>query len=178
MRNEDQNIEYKESWRDARKHASYPRNKNVAYAFFKAGFIESWGRGYKKIREELDKAGMPMPTIQEVDGGVMAVMKRFSMEEIIAQRSEEMPENVGSLSEECRENVGKIPGVELSKRQCSIYAMIKENPYTSAPIMAEALKVTKRTIERDLSKMQKAGIIRHEGSSYAGIWVTLEQKND
>ena len=93
-----------------RKHASYPRNKNVAYAFFKAGFIESWGRGYKKIREELDRVGMPMPVIQEMDGGVLAMMRRFSMEEIIARQSggviEQGDADVGSLSGTCREHVG------------------------------------------------------------------------
>ena len=72
-----------------RRHASYPRNKNIAYAFFKAGFIESWGRGYKKILEEFERVGMLMPTIKEVDGGVMAVIKRRSID--------------GSLSGVCRE---------------------------------------------------------------------------
>ncbi len=86
-----------------RKHASYPRNKNVAYTFFKAGFIESWGHGYKKIREELDKVGMPMPKIKEVDGGVMAIMKRFTIEEIIERRKRIESENVGNLSGTCRE---------------------------------------------------------------------------
>jgi ATP-dependent DNA helicase RecG len=28
-----------------RVHSSYPRNTNIASAFFKAGYIESWGRG-------------------------------------------------------------------------------------------------------------------------------------
>ena len=29
-------------------HSSRPRNKNIANVFFKAGFIDAWGRGYKK----------------------------------------------------------------------------------------------------------------------------------
>lgn len=69
---EDQNIEYKQSWRDDKlmlwnegrlpedftmdmflgKHPSRPYNKNVANIFFKAGFIESWGRGISKIVNE------------------------------------------------------------------------------------------------------------------------------
>ncbi len=90
-----------------RRHTSYPRNKNVAYTFFKAGFIESWGRGYKKIREELERAGMPMSVIQEVDGGVMAVM-------------------------------------------------------TDIPL---------RTIERELSALQKRGVVQHVGSPRTGSWI-------
>ena len=41
--------------------------------------------------------------------------------------------------------------------------------------MSETLSVSQRTIERDLSVMQRAGIIRHEGSDKAGIWVVLEK---
>ena len=55
--------------------------------------------------------------------------------------------------------------------------MIKENPYITAQIMAEVLTVSERTIERDLSKMQRAGIIRREGSPNTGIWVILEKKS-
>lgn len=57
-------------------HSSHPRNKNIAYAFFKAGFIESWGRGYKKIREGFEKAGLPMPKIEDVEGGIRVTFLR------------------------------------------------------------------------------------------------------
>ena len=30
-------------------HSSEPRNPNIANVFFKAGYVESWGRGYKNI---------------------------------------------------------------------------------------------------------------------------------
>lgn len=57
-------------------HSSHPRNKNIAYAFFKAGFIESWGRGYKKIREGFERAGLPIPKIEDVEGGVRVTFQR------------------------------------------------------------------------------------------------------
>ena len=44
-----------------KKHSSHPRNKNIANAFFKAGFIESWGRGYEKIRRGFENVGLPLP---------------------------------------------------------------------------------------------------------------------
>ena len=43
--------------------------------------------------------------------------------------------------------------------------------------MSEVMSVTPRTVERDLSVMQKAGIIRHEGNRRYGIWVVLEPYN-
>lgn len=51
--------------------------------------------------------------------------------------------------------------------------MIKVNPF----VTGKEMSVTQRTIERDLSVLQKAGIIRHEGRANAGVWVILEQGN-
>lgn len=51
-------------------HSSYPRNKNIANVFFKAGYIESWGRGTNKIINSCLEAGLPEPIINEEMGGV------------------------------------------------------------------------------------------------------------
>lgn len=62
MKNENQNIEYKETW--------------------------------------------PMPIVEEMDGGVLAVMKRFTIDEVIARRKGDTAETdneVGNLSGTCRE---------------------------------------------------------------------------
>ena len=143
-----------------KKHSSYPRNHNIANVFYKAGFVESWGRGYKKIAEEFDRAKMPLPIIEETGGGVMAIIQRKTMDEVIAERGS----NVGDLSE-----------TKLTARQRVIISIIQSNPAVSAKQMSVTLSVTSRTIERDLSVMQKAGIIRHEGKDNAGVWVVLEK---
>lgn len=43
---------------------------------FKAGFIDAWGRGYKKIRKGFEGAGLPMPKIESTDGGVKVTFQR------------------------------------------------------------------------------------------------------
>lgn len=121
------------------KHSSYSRNHNIANVFYKAGFVESWGRGFKKIAEEFERASLPLPMIEENGGGVMAIIQRKTIDEIIAERGGDGGVNVGDMS--------------------------------------ETISVTQRTIERDLSVLQKAGIIRHEGRVNAGVWVILEQGN-
>lgn len=45
-------------------HASYPFNPDIANAFFRAGMIESWGRGIEKILESCAVAQVPPPKIQ------------------------------------------------------------------------------------------------------------------
>ena len=51
-------------------HSSRPRNPKLANAFFRAGFIESWGRGIEKIRNAGNTKGMSMPSIQAEMGGL------------------------------------------------------------------------------------------------------------
>ena len=140
MQNESQNIEYK----------------------------ESWGRGFKKIAEEFERASLPLPTIEENGGGVMAIIQRKTIDEVIAERGGD----VGDMSEI---NVGDVSEIKLSDRQQIIVSIIRSNPTVSAKQMSETLSVTSRTIERDLAVMQKAGFIRHEGKDNAGVWVILEQ---
>ena len=156
------------------KHSSYPRNHNIANVFYKAGFVESWGRGFKKIAEEFERASLPLPTIEENGGGVMAIVQRKTIDEVIAERDGNVGVNVGDMSET---NVGNMSESELSERQLNIISMIKENPFVTGKEMSETMSVTQRTIERDLSVLQKAGIIRHEGRVNAGVWVILEQGN-
>lgn len=152
------------------KHSSYPRNHNIANVFYKAGFVESWGRGFKKIVEEFERASLPLPTIEENGGGVMAIIQRKTVDEVIAARDG----NVGNMSVT---NVGNVSVRKLSGRQRNIISMIEENPFVTAKEMSVTMSVTKRTIERNLSVLQKAGIIRHEGRVNAGVWVILEQEN-
>ena len=104
----------------------------------------------------------------------MAIIQRKTIDEVIAERGGDVGVNVGNMSET---NVGNMSECELSERQLNIISMIEENPFVTAKEMSVTMSVTKRTIERNLSVLQKAGIIRHEGRVNAGVWVILEQGN-
>lgn len=69
------------------KHASKPYNKNIADIFFKAGFIEAWGRGISKIMKGFADAGMELPTFEFSMGGLWVVMKRKVFGEVTPQVS-------------------------------------------------------------------------------------------
>ena len=167
-----------------KKHSSFPRNHNIANVFYKAGFVETWGRGFKKIKEEFERANLPMPTIEENCGGVLVAIQRKTIEDVIAERDDNINGNsdkdvgvdVGTNDPNVGINVGiKTSEAKLSDRQRIIISVIKANPFVTAKQMSETLSVTLRTIERDLSVMQKANIIRHEGSNKTGVWVVLEK---
>ncbi|NJM94641.1 MAG: hypothetical protein HC842_08250 [Cytophagales bacterium] len=48
-------------------------NPDIANVFFRAGLIESWGRGIEKITLECQKHGLPAPEIQ-YDASLMVSM--------------------------------------------------------------------------------------------------------
>ncbi len=52
------------------KHSSQPFNPDIANAFFRAGAIESWGRGIERIMSACREAGTPRPTIDYKLGGI------------------------------------------------------------------------------------------------------------
>ena len=72
-------------------------------------------------------------------------------------------------------NVGDYDGDEsetkLTERQQKILNLIKESPTITGRQMSETLSVSQRTIERDLSALQKKGVLKHEGKDNDGVWI-------
>lgn len=149
------------------KHSSKPRNRNIAATMFKAGFIDTWGRGFKKIREGFEKVGISIPKVENFCGGVRVTIERtrfLQMAHVASDVASDVVNNVVSLSQ-----------VQLTDRQHKIVNLIKENPFISAQEMSVVLSVVHRTIQRDLSTMQKMGILIREGNTSAGHWVVIQE---
>ncbi|MBR1469588.1 MAG: DeoR family transcriptional regulator, partial [Prevotella sp.] len=153
-------------------HSSRPRNRNIAYAFFKAGFIDAWGRGYKKIREGFEGAGLPLPKIESAFGGVRVTFQRNNV-------------NRGQIG--VLENTGTISSSQLSERQRKIVDRlietgqwnalenVLENVLETSATLAILFNVDSRTIRRDLNILQAKGVIRHEGPDRGGRRVVLKK---
>ena len=72
------------------------------------------------------------------------------------------------------DHVGDVSEMKLTERQQKILNIIKESPTITGKQMSETLSVSQRTIERDLSTLQKKGVLKREGKDNDGIWVVLE----
>jgi len=141
------------------KHASRPRNGQIAETFYKAGFVETWGRGYKKIQDSLQTAQLEMPVVEEDCGGILVSVQRPHV-------GNHVGDGVGS-------HVGDKKIAEVSERQRKILQILMINPQSSAQQMSVMLSVSRRTIERELAIMQQNGMIRHEGNARFGSWVVI-----
>ena len=117
------------------KHASYPRNPIIADVFFKAGLIETWGRGTIKIIEECKNAGLPEPKFEVLNGGIAVTFFR----------------NV--LSKE------KLIEKGLNKRQLIAVEYLKNNDFLTNSIYQDICKTSERTASRDLEQLTNKKIL-------------------
>ncbi len=95
------------------KHISKPRNPKMARAFYLAGFIEAWGRGYEKIFAEFDKANLERPTFKVEQGGFSVDIPR---EKFLAIRGDQKPERNGTETEKKTDQKPKRKEAETEKK--------------------------------------------------------------
>jgi ATP-dependent DNA helicase RecG len=84
-------------------HHSKSPNPVLAEACFKAGYIDTWGRGTLKIFKACEEAGLPEPQILEKDGGIeVTLFKAISKKDV----SERFRNDFGTNSEQIRNSSG------------------------------------------------------------------------
>jgi len=151
------------------RHSSKPRNRNIANTMFKAGFIDTWGRGYRKICDGFVAVGMPMPKVRNFCGGVQVTVERTKFMQTV-NGGNDVGDFVG-------EDVGGcVGGGKLSKiteRQRYIVGEMVKNPLVSARTLSERMSVSSRTVERDIQALTKARIIERRGKDFGGKWIVL-----
>ena len=91
-------------------HSSKPRNRIIANVFYKAGFIESWGRGIDKICDGFTEKGFIEPIFEHNSGGVLCTLFRKKTAELFIGNKDV---NVGATSESSQKTTQPKLGSEL-----------------------------------------------------------------
>lgn len=156
-----------------RKHPSIPFNPDIANTFFRAGYIESWGRGMLKIIQECKKVDIPEPSFIYDFHGLMVEFK--SKQALVSQANVmEDPtvyygnrqQNVGVTSVKRRGNVGKTSE--------KILALIQAAPHITIPELASEIGITSRSVERNIQKLKEEKLLKRIGSDKGGSWVIID----
>ena len=145
-----------------KQHSSRPRNRNIANAFFKAGFIDAWGRGYKKIREGFEDAGLPMPTIESVDGGVKVTFQRNNHGNNSHQAAE--------LSERLSKELSNRLSNRLSNTTINILLLIIADNKISRQQLADKIGISLTAVQKHINKLKGLNVIKRHGSANNGYW--------
>ena len=68
---------------------------------------------------------------------------------------------------------GDVSETKLTDRQQKMLNLIKVSPTITGKQMSETMSVSQRTIERDLSTLQKKGVLKREGKDNDGMWIIM-----
>lgn len=149
------------------KHYSKPYNPLIAQTFFKAGFIESWGRGFEKIKKECEQYKTPIPEIEIKTSGVMVKCNpsKIYMDLLNEMKGKNVQINV-------HKNVQINNYDKLTKIEKQILDIILENPEITQVTIASMLEITPKTVQRGISKLKENKIIERVGSNKKGYWKT------
>jgi ATP-dependent DNA helicase RecG len=148
-------------------HESIPRNALIADVCYKAGYIDSWGQGVKRMTESCAASGLGLPHIEERSGGVYVELRKVHQEDDAA--SGKRREDVGKASGKRRESVGKTAERVLS--------FCETNPMVTIPEMAKEIGVSDRSIERHISNLQDWNLLRRVGGRKEGRWEVIQNES-
>jgi predicted HTH transcriptional regulator len=145
---------------------SAKRNPIIVNALDKADYIENYSTGVRRIFE--DYIGFhKQPHFSISDNGVIVTLFNRNYDEIL---DKSVVDNV-VVNVAYEEDKKRL----LTERQKKIITLIKDNPQTTAQELSELLKVSSRTIQRDLAKLTKEGYIKHIGTDKDGDWVVINK---
>ena len=151
-------------------HESIPYNENIANAFYYAGYIETWGRGIQKICNACTDLGAATPRYELLGTGLrvhFAALKSALFEETQEQGENGLGENYGETSPKTS-----------PKTSQKILMLIRENNTISTREMAKLIGINRRNIMRNISELQKQGVLRRIGSIQNGHWEINESAID
>lgn len=132
-----------------RTHSSRPRNPLIADVCFKAGYIDSWGRGTLKILNACKEAQLPEPEIGEMDGGLLVSLfkDKYTFEQ--------------------------LRKLGLNDRQLEAIGYVKEHGSITNALYQEASNTSKATATRDIKDLEDKGILMNKGTKGASAIYVL-----
>ena len=134
------------------RHKSRPYNPDIANTFFRAGYVEIWGRGIQKICEACKQLGIPEAEYSVLGGDITV---KFA-----ALQSVKMPK---------RQNGGLYGGLDDALTD-KIISIIKNNPdITQKGIVLES-GIPLRTVQRKMKELQDHHVIERKGGKRYGNW--------
>jgi ATP-dependent DNA helicase RecG len=138
-------------------HNSHKRNPVIADIFFRAGFIESWGRGTNTIVEECVNSGLEEPIFREQEGGLEVSIKRDPMR----------------LTEKGADKPATQLFAELTPRQQKAIDYIRENGNISNKIYQDINNCSDATAKRDLKELVEANILKASGKTRRLVYMLI-----
>jgi ATP-dependent DNA helicase RecG len=126
------------------KHPSKPHNPDIANAFFRSGYVESWGRGIEKIVSQCIEAGLPEPLFQVEGNDFWLIFRKDTYNEQFLKES------------------------GLNDREIKAVLYVKEKGKITNGEYQEINECSRATANRDLTELVQKNILIFNDISGAG----------
>jgi ATP-dependent DNA helicase RecG len=179
-------------------HNSKSPNPVLADACFKAGYIDTWGRGTLKIFKACKDAGLPEPIIIEKDGGIEVTLYKQDLSEKLRRSFGEISEKISKDSEknieilnseyqlfesflisqndfsaeEFRSAFGETAETfrrNFGDKKALLLFLFALQPEMSAAEASEKLDVSDRTVENYIAQLKET-VLERIGPAKGGYW--------
>ncbi len=133
------------------KHSSIPFNPDISNAFFRAGYIEAWGRGTIKIIEQCKEHGLPNPEFKNTGKDIWVIFRKDIY------------------------HIEYLKKLKLSERQIKAVLFVKEKGKISNKEYQEICEVSKGTATKELRELiEKFNILERKGNVGAGTFYVIK----
>ena len=145
-------------------HNSKPYNPDIAGVFYRAGYIERWGRGIEKICNACKELGAELP-VYELLGNTLRVHFKALPEAII--------DDDGVNDNPKRQN-GVLDGVMgdvfADVLTDNIVKILLKKPKLSQKELSQITNIPYRSLQRRMELLQKDNILERKGGKRFGHW--------
>ena len=135
------------------------RNKAIANHFNMLGEIEKYGSGVSRVIGLFQEAGLPVPVIEEICGGIRVTVRKAG-----ARNTEKDADRVtGKVTEKVTENQRKI------------LSAIEQNPSASQEGIAQVVGINRANVAKNLKKLVEMGLVKRIGPDRGGHWEVVKK---
>ena len=148
------------------------RNEALAYAFSYMNLIEHWGSGIPRIIGKVKAAGLQEP---EFIGGEVDLRINIYRGQIDGNSANNATDGVKNGINGVKDGAD----LALNKEDNIVQKLLKvitENPTAPQAWYAEKLGVSKRTVSRMFSSLQKQGILVQSGTRRKSNWTIIKKQ--
>ncbi|MEA3495708.1 MAG: ATP-binding protein [Bacteroidota bacterium] len=129
------------------KHSSIPYNPDISNAFFRAGYIEAWGRGTIKIIEQCKEHGLPNPEFENTGKDFWVIFRKDIYNEKYLEE------------------------LKLNERQIKAVLYIKEKGEITNSEYQILNGANYKTAYRDLEKLVEASVLLKKGEKKGTFYI-------
>lgn len=156
------------------------RNPLIADLFRRIHLVEAWGRGMPLILENA-----PNVEFREVAGLFVASFERPTFlkgdaTETTLEKSGTTPETFGTTLETTLETLGttlempETPKKHQENTKEILLQLLRQQPQLSIPALASAIGISADGIKYHLTRLKRAGKLRHIGPTKGGHWEVID----